>query len=390
MQGIVIDFIRSVAHGRPKTLLRVSLCVLWIGVTACVDTIFATTELYDEKPASTDSSTQTASQRSIVSGKQNIDKNTSASATLPQTKEDKRKLESRVQTIDSDEAKSSDIVQQASSTDEPEHIETKTLELISHNKIPPQEAPRLLNSDFNKLLTSSVVVLITLIFSGILIPIGRYLWTQYNIKSSYLSWVRSNVNSALLSFGELHAYNSERCIEANISSEAEWFNELKKNGDKIPDWLIQLHQAHTHCQKNIHKEKHTVPYVTFTLGESYEIEHEHPVWRLSKSKTEAITDYLLSQKQVKAATEHIYSDSFFKLASSDIPERKDQWVRSLESLIWDTVETFRQTVKLEKKLKVWSILDKIYHALLVVATLLFLTFLGAVLVTTFNLLVNGS
>lgn len=390
MQGIVINFFRSVTYGRPKTLLTVSLCLLWIGVTACVDTIFVTTNLHDEKPILTDSNKLTASQQSVVSVEQDVDRSSSTRVNLPQIEDDRKKPESKVQKFGSGKDVSSNATQQTSSTDKFAHEKANALGLTSHNKAPPKEASQSLNTDFNKLLASSIVVLITLIFSGILIPIGRYLWTQYNIKSSYLSWVRSNVNSALLSFGELHAYDSDRCIKANISSDAEWFKELKKNGDEIPDWLIQLHQAHLHCKKNIHKKKHTVPYVTFTLGESYEIEHEHPVWRLSKSKTEAITDYLLSQKQVKAATEHIYSDSFFKLASSDIPKRRDQWVRSLESLIWDTVETFKQTVKLEKKLKVWRILDRLYYALLVVATLSFLTFLSFVLFETFSLLINGS
>jgi hypothetical protein len=223
----------------------------------------------------------------------------------------------------------------------PQAVLIATTLFASHSAIgAPSSEPHL---SLDKLLVS----LVTVVAAHALIPVIRHYIASRNKRHSYMSFLKSNVQSSISHFG---GESTPAFIEANfIPIKPKWIDLLEANGLGVPRLLLSIYDA---VQKYDNDENY-IPYITYGSLQISEITHDHPIWMMGKVDTKVISDYFVTESAVKEPIDFLYSkdSAFSKYAFSELEIERKRWKDNCHTLISELADHYINTLKLNAYLK---------------------------------------
>lgn len=201
---------------------------------------------------------------------------------------------------------------------------------------------------------------LTIAFFGSCIALASLVWGQFigplvrirSIKISYLEYLRVDVDSIISRYETRITHQAIEQDNNGVHSETSWYKTLKELGLDIPEELLTIHKCLEKSQRSIHVDNSYYPIISYTKMPS-EINHDHPIWKLTRQQTQIISTYLNTKNDIIHTINQLYSPPIVDwIKSSDI-DLKKRWIRASRGLIDELAEHYIATDQLHTELDKW-------------------------------------
>lgn len=214
-------------------------------------------------------------------------------------------------------------------------------------------------ADFIEQLTSDGRIAVG--FFGALIAMLSLFWGQYlnpllksrSEKISYLEYLRVELNSEKKRYEVNFAHDEVKSSTDNtINAETSWAKVLSTKNLPLPLELIHIHKLLDRSLSELSKENTYYPIITYTrLVDN--IDHAHPLWKLSAEQTQLITTYLNTKNEIHHTIKSLYSQPIYDWITADNPETKKRWIYAAQGLLDELAQHYIAIEELNKDLEKW-------------------------------------
>ncbi len=213
----------------------------------------------------------------------------------------------------------------------------------------------LTSSDLNSVLRYALIAVIV----SVIVPYIKHLHSNYIEKRAFLAFMRVNVKSTLSFYGRrltsvpdiIESVNrnmgTAKTIPLSVSDAFSEFGEVAETTVSIATRILESKEA------LIAKTQPTkLPYISFVGGISaIELDHQSPIWQLKSQHVTAISEYVVSLRDIKSWIDELYSEPLVSLFNSKEHASELRWLSGAEQLLHLIILHYQLTKNLDRLLE---------------------------------------